>query len=753
MSASTRLAPAWIVGTIAVAWRELLSLFVTPLAYVVGTLFLLLQGWNFALLLRVLNDPLAAPGPVMQFYFGGSFFIFWLPVLFLCSTISMRLLAEEKKQGTLEALLTAPLSPAQVVLGKLLGALVFHAALWLPTVIFYVLLRGAGVQPDPGPILSGYLGTMLVGASFLSLGLLTSALTRSQLSAAIGSFVVCTIVLLSGLLADQVQSQTLAAALAATSLLTMMQELAQGIVDGRWLWLHVAVTVVSAAAAVVAVDPRRRPERLLQLLLFAVAVGHGAWLGARHAERDDWTGGRVYSLSPRAEAVLEQLPGPVDVRVLVPSTIGGGQPNPLAQELREVLGRMAQTSSQLRVHLLDPDRDRQEAEQLVAEFGLGGRDLADGVVLVRAGQGAALRKTHLLPGDLVTYATGPDVQATGPRVKEFRGEEALLLAFLQVSDPRSTTVCHTQGHGEPPFDGLEPFGGYAHLGDLLRRANLEVRHADLDAADGLSGCDVLLVAGPSGVLPPAHVRAVERFVEGGGDLLMLAGAVVRPGATGLAEHGLEPLLVRYGIVQGDRVVLDPHPMPGGTPLLSFTLIDGWGDHPAVRALVGRPVSFVLVRELATEPVPEAAEPVVLVQAGEQAWAESDIVALRSGAPVEPDSSGEPEGAGVDRMGPIPVAVAGERGGSRVVVIGSDQFALNAYLREDIVYDHGRDLVLNAIGWLTDREVLLGIRPRAREHVKLVLLPQQLERMTLVCLLGLPGFAILLGVWVLWRRRR
>lgn len=750
MTALPRRAPAWIVGASAVAWRELLSLFVTPLAYVVGTLFLLLQGWNFALLLRVLNDPLAAPGPVMQFFFGGSFFIFWLPVLFVCSTISMRLLAEEKKQGTLEALLTAPLSPAQVVLGKFAGALAFYVALWLPTAIFYVLLRGAAVQPDPGPVVAGYLGTVLVGASFLALGLLASALTRSQLSAAIGSFVTCTIVLLAGLLVEEVESEPLAAALAATSLLAMMQELAQGIVDGRWLWLHGAVVGVSLAAAIVVVDPRRRPERWVQLLLFTVTVGHVAWAGARHGERDDWTGGRVYSLSDRARAVLAELPRPVDVRVLVPSTIGGGQQNPLAQELREVLGRMAAASSELRVRLLDPDRDRQEAEQLLAEFGLGGRDLADGVVLVRAGQGAELRKTHLVPGDLVTYATGPDVMATGPRVKEFRGEEALLGAFLQVSDATKTTVCHTQGHGEPPFDGLEPFGGYAHLADLLRRANLELRRADLDAADGLAGCDVLLVAGPSGVLPPAQLRAVERFADAGGDLLLLTGAVVRPGATGLSQHGLEPLAARYGIVYGDRVVLDPHGMPGGTPLLSFTLVDGWGDHPAVRALVGRPVSLVLVRELSLTAVPEAADPQVLVSAGEEAWAESDIAALRSGAAVEPDLEAD---GGSDRPGPIPVAVAGERGGSRMVVIASDQLALNAYLREDIVYDHGRDLVLNAIGWLTSREVLLGIRPRTREHVKLVLLPEQLERMTLVCLLGLPGFAILLGLWVLWRRRR
>jgi hypothetical protein len=208
-------------------------------------------------------------------------------------------------------------------------------------------------------------------------------------------------------------------------------------------------------------------------------------------------------------------------------------------------------------------------------------------------------------------------------------------------------------------------------------------------------------------------------------------------------------VARYGIAFGDRVVLDPHPMPGGTPLLAFTLVDGWGEHPAVRALVGRAVSFVLVRELALAPVPEAAPPQALVSVGEQGWAESDVAALRAGAEVEPDVD---EG-GPDRAGPIPVAVAGERGGSRLVVIASDQLALNAYLREDIVYDHGRDLVLNALGWLCDREVLLGIRPRTREHVKLVLLPEQLERMTLVCLVGLPGFAVLLGLWVLWRRRR
>jgi ABC-2 type transport system permease protein len=737
---------AYLSGILAIAHRELLSLFVTPLAYVVGTLFLLQQGWNFSLLLRVLNDPLAAPGPVMQYYFGGSFFIFWLPVVFLCAALSMRLVAEERRQGTLEALLTAPLWPSQVAIGKLLGALAFYVALWLPTATFYLLLRGAGVDPDPGPIVSGYVGTLLVGASFISIGLVTSALSRSQLGAAIATFVACTILLLAGLLVDQVESPPLAALLERTSLLAMMQELAQGIVDGRWMWLHAAVVVVCLFAATVAIDPRRRPERYLQVALVALAAVHVAWLGMRHAERGDWTGGRVYSLGDRARSILEGLSKPVTVVALVPTTIGGGRPNPLAQELREVLSRMEAAGPNLRVRFIDPDRDRQEAEQLVAEFGLGGRDLADGVVLVRAGKGADLRKTHLLPADLVTYATGADVQATGPRVKEFRGEEALVSAFVSVTDPTETTVCVTEGHGEPALDNLEPFAGYAHLGDLLRRASLKVEPADLDAADGLSGCDVVLVGGPSGALPSAHVSALRRFAEGGGDLLVLAGAVVLPGAEGLAHHGLEELTRGYGIAFGDRVVLDPHPMAGGAPLLSFTLVEGWGDHEAVRSLVGRPVSFVVVRELELVDAPDAQPPAILFAAGESAWAEADITAIRTGDAVALDE-------GSDRSGPIPIAVAGQRGGSRVVVIGSDQFALNAYFREDVVYDHGRDLVLNAIGWLAERETLLGIRPRTREHVKLVLRDEQLSRMTTVCLVGLPAFAIALGLLVLWRRRR
>lgn len=742
-----KLSAIWggIAGLLHIWRRELLSLFVTPTAYLVAALFLLNQGWNFALLLHVLNEPDAAPGPVMQFFFGGSYLIFWLPVVFTCAALSMRLIAEERRQGTLEGLLTAPTRPYQVVLGKYAAALSYYVLLWVPTGVFYLLLQGATPSPAPspewGPIVAGYTGTLLVGASFLAIGTWASALAKSQVSAAVGSFVVSSLILLSGLIVDQVESTQVAGILQWISLLSMMREMAQGIVDGHWFFLHASWVVAFLAAAICAVETRRDWQTWSQCVCAALAaLCLGVVLG-RDQPRWDWTHGRVYTLSDRAEQVLAGLSSPVEVVVLVPSLVGPGQQNPLRGELLEVLARMQRINPALRVRALDPDRDQAEAQRLFAEFRTGGPAVADGVVLVRSGAGATLKRVVVLPGDLVTMARGESVQRSGPRVAEFRGEEALLRAFLRVTASSRPRLCYTQNHGEPAFDSLEPYGGYANLRDLWRADNFELDVADLLSPTGLDHCDVLLIAGPELALARSERENVSAYLQRGGDLVMLTGAVMLRGAEGLNRHGLEELIEGYGIRFGERLVLDPHTMAGEPPLIAFTLDQGWADHPAVRSLIGRPVSLQLVRELEVR-----APAIPLLQTGADAWAESSFEELSNLEVAKFDE-------GRDRRGPIPVAAVAERGSSRVLVIASDEFALNARLRADVVYDHGRDLLLNAMAWITQRDQLLGIRAREREHLKLVLLPQQLRRMTLVCVLGLPAFALLLGLWMLWRRRR
>src|SRR5690606_6381103 len=236
-------------------------------------------------------------------------------------------------------------------------------------------------------------------------------------------------------------------------------------------------------------------------------------------------------------------------------------------------------------------------------------------VLIRSGQGNELRRAHLLPSELVTFATGPDVEANGPRVKSFRGEEALLTKFLEVSDPRDLTICYTQGHGEPAFDDLEPYNGYAHLRDLLRDASLETQIADLDNESCLDACDLLLVAGPRGALPPDHVAAVRRFAERGRDILIFAGAESLRSKAELIDHGLEPLTAEYGVSFGRRQVFDPNHISGASKYASFVIEQGWADHPAVRSLVMQPVAFFDVRELSV-----GRDAVALAWTSAQGWA-------------------------------------------------------------------------------------------------------------------------------------
>jgi ABC-2 type transport system permease protein len=101
----------------------------------------------------------------------------------------MRLVAEERKTGTIEVLATSPVTDAQVIVGKFLGCLGFYAAMLATTFIYPIILRSVG-KPEMGPIISSYLGMLLFGASFVAIGLLASALSKSQVVGFVSGFVV-----------------------------------------------------------------------------------------------------------------------------------------------------------------------------------------------------------------------------------------------------------------------------------------------------------------------------------------------------------------------------------------------------------------------------------------------------------------------------------------------------------------------------------------------------------------------------------
>ncbi len=180
----------------ALARRELGFYFNSPIAYIVIALFLVVSG----LMLFVFDVPdtngdfFAANeaslrglfGPTNPESFGGIPLLF----VFLIPAVTMRLIAEEKRTGTIELLVTWPVSDAQIVLGKYLGAVLFVGIMLLATLPLVFIVGGLGSM-DTGVVIGGYVGLFLLGAAFAGLGLMTSAWTKNQIVAYLVGALVC----------------------------------------------------------------------------------------------------------------------------------------------------------------------------------------------------------------------------------------------------------------------------------------------------------------------------------------------------------------------------------------------------------------------------------------------------------------------------------------------------------------------------------------------------------------------------------
>jgi ABC-2 type transport system permease protein len=217
----------WIAG------RELRSYFLQPLAWVVLTAMVLFNGFSFASL-ATSADIANVPAVVFQrFLFTGL--LFWMPLLIALPVIAMRLIPEERQTGTLETLLTAPVTENQVAVGKLIAGLAFYAVLLAPFVVYQALL-GAYGEVDWLATASGFLGLALVGGYLLSAALFASALSRNQIVAAVVGFVlVVALYVFPLLLAELFHAGVLGDVLEYVNLYAGMDEMARGLVSTRRL--------------------------------------------------------------------------------------------------------------------------------------------------------------------------------------------------------------------------------------------------------------------------------------------------------------------------------------------------------------------------------------------------------------------------------------------------------------------------------------------------------------------------------------
>ena len=223
--------------------REFKFFFVSPRGYVVMAAFLFLQGWIFNLIVSAFSRESAPTGSIMQIFLGGNIF-FWIFLFLVLPVMTMGLLAEERRTGTLELLLTAPVTEGQVILGKFFGAFLFYTALWIPTLLYPFLISYYS-KLDWWPIIGGYIYLIAVGAPFVALGVFCSTISKSQIAAAILTFSLMFLLFLMPIfLKSEVTLDWLSAALRYMDLWDARGDYGKGIIDSRLLVYTVTSTLL-----------------------------------------------------------------------------------------------------------------------------------------------------------------------------------------------------------------------------------------------------------------------------------------------------------------------------------------------------------------------------------------------------------------------------------------------------------------------------------------------------------------------------
>ncbi|MFO0693279.1 MAG: ABC transporter permease subunit [Polyangiales bacterium] len=239
-----------------IARRELFSFFVNPIAYVVVVAWLLWSGVAFGYLCEnyAMNASMGGSSNPLSDFFGGTI-LFYVPLLAIAPALTMRLVADETKSGSLEALVTAPVSETSIVVGKYLAAMVSWLWLWVPTLLYVWLTTRYG-RVDAGVVAASYVGVVGIGLYYMALGLLMSTLAPTPIIAFVLTFLALGLLFVLGI-GQYFAEGLVEEVLGYVSVWAHMGDFSRGIVDSRYLVYDVTVSMVALFLSVRILEWRR----------------------------------------------------------------------------------------------------------------------------------------------------------------------------------------------------------------------------------------------------------------------------------------------------------------------------------------------------------------------------------------------------------------------------------------------------------------------------------------------------------------
>ena len=453
---------------------------------------------------------------------------------------------------------------------------------------------------------------------------------------------------------------------------------------------------------------------ILAMLAILVAVNY---LGVRQNKRWDLTGNQIFSLSEQTLKVLRGLDAPAKLTVYDLATN--------FDRLKARLEEYAYQSKQLTIEYVDIDREPAR---------------------VRAANVTA-------PGTLVLEYKGRVERIT------MAEEQDIANAFIKATTGQEKKVYFVQGHGEKDPASADRTG-YSAVAEALKGDNYGFEKLVLAQTSAVpDGATAVVVAGPVTDFFPGEIDALKKYLAKGGTLFAMIDPAEKTGEGTLPNF--MAFLKEWGIEVGSDIVVDASgvgQMFGAGPTVPVAA--SYPAHP-ITDRFNLMTAYPLARSLTVAAV-DGRTPQSIIETSDRSWAEKDLDGLAAGTDVSLDAT---KG---DRQGPISLAVAvsaaatdappapapaagGDappRPETRIVVVGDSDFAANVGLG----VQGNKDLFLNTLGWLSQQEGLIAVRPKAPEDRRLAMTADQVSQINILSIFLIPAAIFGLGIYTWWRRR-
>jgi gliding-associated putative ABC transporter substrate-binding component GldG len=764
-----------------IARREFGVAFSSPLAYIVLGVFLLVCGLKF-------------------FFFPGVFFserasfrtfFDWMPAFLsvLAPALTMRLLAEEKKTGTLELLMTLPVNDAEVAVGKWLAASGIIAVGLLFTVLNALAiapLAAPGQGFDWGPVVGGYAGTLLLSSTFVATGLFFSSLTKNQVISFILAVVVCGINLLLNF-AIVVLPASVGEVVQYLSAYYHFESLGRGVIDWRDLLFFVSVTTGLLVMTTGVISGHRRVgSDVKQGALTALTIGILVFVNlfaVRLPLRVDLTRNHEFTLSEATKETMKGLESPVTITAYFTSDL----PPPFSDNARYVKDLLSEyravAGDNLSFSFVDPQAEETAEDKEIKKdvkqdiFGNAVREKTsvekelEGVniqpVEVRVLEQDQAQTKRAYMGIAIRYG---EEKESLPVVQDTSTLEYDLTSLIRrLTRTKPPVLAVIQGHGEPnPDEALQ------RIKQALEQ-NYEVRPVTLGSGSEAKvpdDVDAALIIGPNTGYSDDELKAIDEFVmrgKGAGFLLDRTQVDLKTLQPTPMSHNVDKLTEKYGLELGTQVVGDVSCMPVGVgerrgnfviqrqvpyPFIP-RLKNLEGDSPLTRGIVDVTLPFaapVYTKKL------DGVETTVLGKSSSKSWIED---ATPEGfAPARDWGAAPPQFTGpydliATARGSLP-SFADETkkstGEARVFLIGT-----STMLNEQVLSPPNASLFFNLVDWLTLDAKMLAMRSRGAGEAPFApdLADGTRNAVKFGCTAGVPALLVLLGLvrWQLREARR